>query len=177
MAEVYLGLGSNLGNREANLRWALRASWRMGRVEAVSALYETDPVGSMPEQPPFYNACCRLETGLEPLSLLRFLKSLEHELGRRPGGPAQGPRPLDLDVLLFDERVIESDELTVPHPRLAERPSVLVPLADIAAQMRHPQSGKTVAELLATVGSEGVRRVGERGWERLEGMESERLRI
>src|SRR3990172_64563 len=92
VSTVYLGLGSNLGNREANLRAALRGLWRMGRVEAVSSLYETEPVGG-PEQPPFLNAACRFETGLEPRPLLRFLQGLEHELGRRPRGGRGGARP------------------------------------------------------------------------------------
>src|SRR2546425_9325206 len=129
MATVYIALGSNTGNREANLRMALRGMTRMSRVKAVSALYESDPVG--PEQPPYYNAVCRVETGLEPASLLRFLKGLEHEIGRRPGGSRWGPRPIDLDILLYEERVLEAEDLVIPHERLAERAFVLVPLAEI----------------------------------------------
>ncbi len=192
MATVYLGLGSNLGNREANLRAALRGLWRMGRVEAVSSLYETEPVdgpfdpstslraGSAqgrPEQPPFYNAACRWETGLEPRPLLRFLQALEHELGRRPGGEPRGPRPIDLDILLYEERILDEEDLVIPHPRLAERPFALVPLAEIAAGARHPGEGKTVAELLEATGDEGVRRIAEAGWEGLEGMAAEKLRL
>ena len=176
MSSVYLGLGSNLGNREANLRDALRGLWRMGRVEAISSLYETEPVGG-PEQPPFLNAACRFETGLEPRPLLRFLQGLEHELGRRPGGERWGPRPIDLDVLLYDDRVIDEDDLTVPHPRLAERPFVLAPLAEIAADVKHPVAGKTVAQLLKAAGEQGVRRVADAGWEGLEGMAAEKLRL
>src|SRR3990172_4582359 len=96
VSTVYLGLGANLGSREANLRAALRGLWRMGRVEAVSSLSEGEPVG--PKQPAFLNAACRFETGLEPCPLLRFLQSLEHELGRRPGGERWGPPPIYLDV-------------------------------------------------------------------------------
>src|SRR5712692_3244656 len=114
MANVYIALGSNIGNREANLRMALRGMTRMSRVKSVSALYESEPLGSFeapstegrqdrPEQPPYYNAVCFIETGLEPASLLRFLKGLEHEIGRRPGGPRLGPRPIDLDILLYEE--------------------------------------------------------------------------
>ncbi len=176
MAIVYLGLGSNLGNREANLRAALRGLWRRGRVEAVSSLYETEPVGG-PAQPPFYNAVCRWETGLEPRPLLRFLQGLEHELGRRLGEERWAPRPIDLDVLLYGDRIVGEEGLTIPHPRLAERPFVLVPLAEIAADARHPVEGKTVAELLAAAGTEGVRRVAEAGWDGLEGMEAEELRL
>jgi len=176
MSGVYLGLGSNLGNREANLRAALRGLWRMGRVEAVSSLYETEPAGG-PDQPPFLNAACRFETGLEPRPLLRFLQGLEHELGRRPGGERWGPRPVDLDILLYEERTIDEDGLTVPHPRLAERPFVLAPLAEIAGAVRHPTLGKTVAQLLKAVAQQGARRVADAGWEGLEGMAAEKLRL
>ena len=176
MSSVYLGLGSNLGNREANLRAALRALWRMGRVEAVSSLYETGPVGG-PEQPPFLNAACRFETGLEPRPLLRFLKGLEHELGRRPGGEQWGPRPIDLDILLYDDRLLDEEGLVVPHPRLAERPFVLAPLAEIAAGVPHPAAGKSVAQLLKAAGEHGVQCVAGAGWEGLEGMAAEKLRL
>ena len=169
MATVYLGLGANLGNREANLRMALRGLARMGRVEAVAALYETEPLGGPPGQPSFYNAACRLETGLEPRPLLRFLQNLEQEIGRRPGGPTWGPRPIDLDILLYEERVLEEEGLTIPHPRLAQRAFVLAPLADVAAEVRHPLLGKTIAELLAAVGLEGVRRIAGAGWDGVAG--------
>jgi len=176
MAAVYLGLGSNLGNREANLRAALRGLWRMGRVEAVSALHETGPVGG-PAQPSFYNAACRLETGLEPRPLLRFLQGLEHELGRRPGGERWSPRPIDMDILLYEGRVVDEVGLIIPHPRLAERSFVLVPLAEIAADVRFPGDGRTVGELLSATGTEGVRRVAEAGWDGLEGMAAEKLSL
>ena len=176
MAVVYVGLGSNLGNREANLRVALRAMQRMGRVATVSALYETEPEGG-PVQPSFYNAACRLDIGLEPRPLLRFLQGLEHEVGRRPGGEHGGPRPIDLDILLYDDRVVEEEELIVPHPRLAERPFVLVPLSEIAAEVRLPGDGRTIGELLAASGTEGVCRVAEAGWDGLEGKADEKLSL
>lgn len=169
MASVCLGLGSNLGNREANLRTALRGLTRMGRVEAVSALYESEPVGGPSQQPAFYNAACRWQTGLEPRPLLRFLKNLEQEIGRRPGGLAWGPRPIDLDILLYEERVVEEEGLVIPHPRLAERAFALTPLADIAPEVVHPLLGRTVAALLAAVGQEGVRRIAEAGWDGVAG--------
>lgn len=167
MSQAYIGLGANIGNREANLRAALGGMTRLARVEAVSALYETDAEG--PAQPAFYNAACRIETGLEPASLLRFLQGLEHEVGRRPGGPRWGPRPIDLDVLLYEDRVMETDALVIPHPRLADRPFVLVPLADIAANVRHPALGKTIGELLAAATKSDVRRIAEAGWDGVAG--------
>lgn len=163
MARVHLGLGSNLGDREGNLRRALRALGRVGRVEAVSSLYETEPVGG-PEQPPYLNAACCLETALEPRALLRFLKGVEGELGRREGGPRWGPRPIDLDILLYEGVVLAEDDLALPHPRLAERAFALVPLAEIDPEARHPLLGRTVRQLLGEVGREGVRLAAGPGW-------------
>ena len=118
---------------------ALHGLTRMARVEAVSSLYETDPISSVRDQPAFYNAVCRIDSGLEPESLLRLLK--------RPGSTRSdaalvvllgGPRPIDLDILLYEDRVHESEDLVIPHPRLTERAFVLVPLAEIAPEVRHP---------------------------------------
>ena len=164
MATAYIGLGANTGNREANLRMALRGLTRMARVEAVSSLYETDPVG-LEEQPAFHNAVCRLETGLEPTALMRFLKTLEHEIGRRPGAGRWGPRPIDLDILLYEDRIIEREELEVPHPRLAERAFVLVPLAEIAADAVDPRRTETIAMLVRAADTTGVRRIKDAGWD------------
>ena len=160
---VYLGLGSNLGNREANLRMALRLLEPLSRVEEVSSLYETAPVG-VEDQPPFYNAACRITTGLEPGALLRFLKRVEFEVGRRPGGPRWGPRPIDLDLLLYGDVVMDSGELILPHPGLAERAFVLVPLAEIAPEACHPVLNRTVRELLALACEEGVTLAAPAGW-------------
>jgi 2-amino-4-hydroxy-6-hydroxymethyldihydropteridine diphosphokinase len=164
---VYLGLGSNLGNREGNLRMALRLVEPLCRPEEVSSLYETVPVG-VEDQPPFYNAACRVTTGLEPGALLRFLQRVEFEIGRRPSGPRWGPRPVDLDILLYGDRMIEGADLVLPHPRLAERPFVLVPLAEIAPQARHPTLKKTVRELLTAAGEGGVTLVAPAGWHRVD---------
>lgn len=175
MATVYLALGANIGNREANLRMAIRAMTRLARVVNGSSLYETDPVG--PAQPPFYNAAVAIDTGLDPIPLLRFLKGIEEEIGRRPGGEPQGPRPIDIDILLYGDQSIEQDGLTIPHPRMSERAFVLVPLAEFAGDVRHPVLAKTVAELARDVGDAGVRKIAERGWDGVAGVPPDRVRI
>jgi 2-amino-4-hydroxy-6-hydroxymethyldihydropteridine diphosphokinase len=163
VASVYLGLGANVGDRLANLRTALARLQTLARLEDVSPLYETEPQG-VTDQPPFLNAVCRITTGLEPPDLLRFLQNLEREIGRRPGGQRWGPRPIDLDILLYDERVVDTPELKIPHPRLAERAFVLVPLCDLAPALRHPLLGKTMRELLASVEERGVKEIAARAW-------------
>ena len=167
METAYIALGANVGNREANLRLALSGMTRMARVRSVSALYETAP--DPPGQPPFYNAVCAIDTGLEPAGLLRFLKGLEQEIGRRPGGGRFGPRPIDLDILLFGDRVLEEPGLVIPHPRLQERPFVLVPLAGIAAHVVHPVLGETIGELAKAAGTAGVKRIAAIGWDGVAG--------
>ena len=164
-ATVYLSLGANLGDRLANMRLALARLQTLACLEEVSSLYETDPQG-VSDQPLFLNAVCRFSTGLEPQALLRFLKNLEREIGRQPGGQRWGPRPIDLDILLYDDRVVDAPDLTVPHPRLAERAFVLVPLCELAPALRHPLLGKTMKELLASLGKKGVRKVAPKGWEK-----------
>jgi 2-amino-4-hydroxy-6-hydroxymethyldihydropteridine diphosphokinase len=164
MPTVYIALGANTGNREANLRMALRAMTRMARVQAVSSLYESEPEGGA-SQPAYFNAVCRIETGLEPLPLLRFLKGIEHEIGRRPAPEPAGPRPIDLDILLFDDRVVESDHLIIPHPRMAGRAFILQPLAEIAPDATFPGTGETVSALAKKAGTEGLKRIAEAGWD------------
>jgi len=175
MTVAYIGLGANIGNREANLRVALRGMSRMTRVLAVSALYETEPQGVA--GPPYYNTACRIEVGLEPLPLLRFLKGLEAEIGRRPGGERWGPRPIDLDILLYGEETLDSEALVIPHPRLAERAFVLAPLAEIAAGLRHPVLGRTIAELARGMDTSGVRQIAAAGWDGVVGTEGQRVRL
>ncbi len=167
MKGVYLGLGGNLGNRAANMRMALRYLSAMVRIESVSSLYETPPVGDA-SQPMFCNAVCRVETGLTPEALLRYAKQIEFEIGRRPG-PPHGPRPIDIDILLWGDGVVESDRLIVPHPRLAERGFVLVPLIEIAPKgLAHPVDGRPIDAFLAELRPEDVAaivKVAEPGWE------------
>lgn len=162
---VYLGLGSNLGDRQRNLAVALRRLEPLVRIEAVSALYETDPVGSQ-DQPLYLNAVCRGVTGLPPRGLLRHLQEVEREIGRRPPQADWGPRPIDIDLLLYGEEIIEEPDLRVPHPELPNRAFVLVPLAELAAELKHPVLGRTIRSLADDVGGSGVRRRAEPGWER-----------
>lgn len=160
MAVVYLGLGSNLGSRCANLRAAVAALPPAVNVLAESSIYETPPWG-VTNQPAFLNMALRGETNLSPQALLRALKQLESRLGRVPS-IRYGPRLIDLDILFYDDLVLVSPELTIPHPRLHERAFVLVPLAEIAADLVHPGLHKTIRALLATVDQSGIQRL-ERG--------------
>jgi len=164
---VYLALGGNIGDRLLNLCVALRRLASAGEVVAVSGLYETAAAG-VTDQPPFYNAACALFTDLALADLLAVAKRTEWELGRRPG-IVWGPRPVDIDLLLAGAETIDAPRLAVPHPRLAERAFVLVPLADIAVEVRHPLLGTSVAELLSALpveDREGVWRLGGSEWAR-----------
>ena len=160
---VYLGLGSNLGDRQRNLGAALRRLEPLVRVEAVSSLYETDPVGPQ-DQPGYLNAACRAVTGLSPQGLLRHIEEVERELGRRSGAH-MGPRILDIDLLLYGDAVISESGLRVPHPELAKRAFVLTPLAELAADLQHPELGKTIGALATEMDASGVRKRAGAGWE------------
>jgi len=155
---VYLALGTNLGDRLANLKAATSALPPTVTVEIESRVYETPPWGYL-DQPAFLNMVIRGSTGLEPLPLLTYLKQLELTLGREATFH-WGPRVIDIDILLYDDLVLETPALSLPHPGLAERAFVLVPLADLAADLRHPVLGKSVRELLTGVDTRGVKPYG-----------------
>ncbi len=150
---AYVGLGANLGRREQTLRAALEAlDGRNGvRVVRASSTIETDPVGGPPGQPPYLNAAAELRTTLAPEPLLRALQAVEDAFGRTRE-VRWGPRTLDLDLLLYGDRVIETPALTVPHPRMHERRFVLEPLCEIAPEAVHPVLGRTMREMLEGLG-------------------------
>jgi 2-amino-4-hydroxy-6-hydroxymethyldihydropteridine diphosphokinase len=154
----YLGLGSNVGDRRANLTAAVRALPDHGvQVLASSSVYETEPVGLVLDQRDFYNACLRIETALGPEELLDACKAVERELGRAAGGPRHGPRVIDVDVLLLDGVSYSSERLTLPHPEVRSRRFVLVPLLELDPDL-------ALAGALEALGSDeqDVRRVGGR---------------
>ncbi len=157
----YLGLGSNVGERRANLEAATARLARRGvAVLGSSSTYDTDPVGELTDQPPFLNACLRVSTELAPDGLLDACKAIEVELGRQPGGPRHGPRPIDLDLLLLGDLEHRTTRLTLPHPQVLARRFVLIPLLELDFELRTP-AGASLAEALARLPlDEGVRLAG-----------------
>ena len=161
MTVGYLGLGSNLGDRRANLQAAVEALGAHGvRVLGSSSTYDTEPVGEVPDQPEFLNACLRIETGLAPEELLGACKAVERSLGRRDGGVRHGPRAIDVDVLLLGEREHASERLTLPHPEAASRRFVLVPLLELDPELELPGAGRAAAALTALGSGQDVRLAG-----------------
>ncbi len=156
---VYIAMGTNLGNRLANLRAAMKSMPPEITVLAESHVYETPPWG-YENQPAFLNMVIKAETGLEPESLLAYLKQLEVELGRKQNF-RWGPRLIDLDILFYGDLVIDTPPLVIPHPRLHERAFVLVPLMDVAPDLFHPVFHRSIRDLLAEVNTEGIIRFGD----------------
>jgi 2-amino-4-hydroxy-6-hydroxymethyldihydropteridine diphosphokinase len=158
----YLSLGSNVGDREENMRDALAALGAHGvGVEAISGLYETEPVGEILDQPDFLNAAARISTALEPEELLDVCKAVEVEEGRMFGGPRHGPRPIDIDILLLGDLEHRSDRLTIPHADLTERRFVIVPLLELDERLALPDGRALAAALDALGPGQRVERVGE----------------
>jgi 2-amino-4-hydroxy-6-hydroxymethyldihydropteridine diphosphokinase len=154
MTRTYLSLGSNVGDREANLRAAIE---RLPALR-ISRVYETEPV-DFTDQPWFLNLVVEMETDLSPLDVLATTSRIEEELGRVRTVP-KGPRMIDIDILLYGDEVVNEPTLQIPHPRMAQRRFVLAPLADLAPDLRHPATGKTVRQMLADAPPEIVRLLG-----------------
>jgi 2-amino-4-hydroxy-6-hydroxymethyldihydropteridine diphosphokinase len=162
---AYIGLGANQGDRLAFLRKAIR-KLRAGeiRIQKVSSLYETEPM-EFEEQGWFYNAVIEVETTLSPHSLLERCRTIEQELGKKIETP-KGPRTIDLDLLFYDQLMLETPDLTLPHPAAAIRPFVLIPLVEVAPGLVHPLLRRTASELLHQLRSEyQVEKRSEPGWE------------
>lgn len=151
---VYLALGSNLDDRLANLKQAIAALSPQMDVKAKSRVYETPPWGYT-DQPVFLNQALKVNTYVEPEPLLKHLKRLETALGRAPG-IQNGPRLIDIDILFYDDLVLDTSSLVIPHPQAHERGFVLMPLNDIAPNLMHPTLKKTVRELLASCDTSGI---------------------
>ena len=146
MATVYLGLGSNIGDTEENLREAVESLGKLGTISAVSSLYRTEPVGFV-NQPWFINQVVALTTLLSPEQLLKQTQKIENNLGRTRE-IHWGPRTIDIDILLYDNVVTETPSLAIPHPRMDERRFALAPLVEITPTLKHPLLGKTMTKLL-----------------------------
>ncbi|MFH1087487.1 MAG: 2-amino-4-hydroxy-6-hydroxymethyldihydropteridine diphosphokinase [Chloroflexota bacterium] len=158
MTRAFLGLGSNLGDRREHLSEALRLLSQAVTLCRISSVYETEPAGYR-EQPLFLNCVAEVSTGLGPTQLLALTREIETRLGRKRSFP-NAPRTIDIDILTYGRKSIQTAELTVPHPRLAERGFVLVPLAEIAPRLRPAGSERTIADLAAMIDRQGVKEFG-----------------
>ena len=155
MAISYLGLGSNIGDREINLLKALSLISQESRLIKTSSIYETKPIG-YEKQSYFLNMVCQISTKLKPVDLLQSIKQIENKLGRKPSF-RNAPRIIDIDILFYDNKIMNINNLVIPHPRLVERAFVLIPLAEITPKLIHPELGKSIAELSHKVtGQDGV---------------------
>ncbi len=150
LAQVYLALGTNLGNRVENLRSAVELLSEKTNIEHISSVYETEPVGYK-EQPLFFNAVLSVKTSLEPYDLLGFIKDIEGDMGRQESF-RNAPRLIDIDILLYNNLIMQTDELTIPHPWMSQRAFVLVPLLEIAPNLVDPLSGRNFSDLLNEAG-------------------------
>jgi 2-amino-4-hydroxy-6-hydroxymethyldihydropteridine diphosphokinase len=155
MSNVWISLGTNQGERLENLSRAIKFLEPEVRVVDCSPIYQTEPWG-FKDQPDFLNQIIKAETKLAPMELLKKLKSIEHELGRKETF-RNGPRIIDLDILYFDKLILDLEDLQIPHPRIPERAFVLIPLADLAPELISPRSGKSVAEMLEAIDPVGVK--------------------
>jgi len=154
---VYLSLGSNLGDRRGNLTAALQRLREVMELHSISSVYETEPVGYL-DQPYFLNLVCCGKTWLSAEELLQYIKSIEGALGRKSSF-RNAPRPIDIDILLYEDLRLQQEHLAIPHPRMAERAFVLIPLVEISPHVVDPVSGRTAEELLSTISQEGVKKI------------------
>lgn len=165
MTRAFLALGANIGNKRENLRLALRLIGERSRVIAVSSLYASKAIvlEGAPPGPDYLNAACEIETDLPAPDLLAAVKTIEHRIGRRPA-ERWAPRPIDIDILLYGDEIIDAPELTVPHPRIAERNFFVAPLAELAPDAALPGDGRAVGELAEDMDFEGLEHVEGPEW-------------